>query len=346
MYTRCDDEGWTQSKAFKKAFSINVSIEFLGVWDTVCSVGLLPHTLPFTTSNYAIRTFRHALALDEHRAKFMPNCWNKPTASEEKLGDQPILDEAKKKYKKQAQEQGHSRHLSRDLKHEDKDAQATDVEEVWFAGCHCDVGGGSVANDTPNSLARIPLRWMIKQCFLTKTGILFYTDILADLGINPDALWPEVITTPTPTPSGTPYPTINGSNGKSPTSPGLDVPISETPASANGPPPNTASTLTNASTLTTLTTPEIELGDTVSPIYDQLRIAPVWWFLELLPIRHKFQDRNNVWHRYISCNFGRARHIPHQSDGFKVHRSVKIRMEQDPTYRPRAEFQREPEWVD
>jgi len=32
MYTRTDTTGWDQSNAFKQAFSLNVKIEFLGVW--------------------------------------------------------------------------------------------------------------------------------------------------------------------------------------------------------------------------------------------------------------------------------------------------------------------------
>jgi len=32
MYTRSDDIGWEQSTEFKKAFSVDVSIEFVGVW--------------------------------------------------------------------------------------------------------------------------------------------------------------------------------------------------------------------------------------------------------------------------------------------------------------------------
>ena len=32
MFTRDDDKGWDQSKKFKKSFSINVEIEFVGVW--------------------------------------------------------------------------------------------------------------------------------------------------------------------------------------------------------------------------------------------------------------------------------------------------------------------------
>jgi hypothetical protein len=32
MYTRDDKEGWKQSKQFKEAFSIDIRVEFLGVW--------------------------------------------------------------------------------------------------------------------------------------------------------------------------------------------------------------------------------------------------------------------------------------------------------------------------
>ena len=32
MYTQCNDFGWEQSTAFKKAFSLDVPIKFIGVW--------------------------------------------------------------------------------------------------------------------------------------------------------------------------------------------------------------------------------------------------------------------------------------------------------------------------
>ncbi len=32
MYQRIDDVGWKESNGFKKAFSIDVPIEFVGVW--------------------------------------------------------------------------------------------------------------------------------------------------------------------------------------------------------------------------------------------------------------------------------------------------------------------------
>lgn len=32
MYTQADDQGWKMSNMFKKTFSIDVDIDFLGVW--------------------------------------------------------------------------------------------------------------------------------------------------------------------------------------------------------------------------------------------------------------------------------------------------------------------------
>ncbi|KAF8879291.1 hypothetical protein BD779DRAFT_1447023, partial [Infundibulicybe gibba] len=171
MFTREDDIGWQQSNAFKKAFSINVDIEFIGVWDTVNSVGLIPKRLPFTTSNTIVKTFRHALALDERRAKFKANHWNRPNAREQTLS---ITDRKPRKVNPQ-----HREHSLRAMERKyGKDANApTDIEEVWFAGCHCDVGGDQVlSNDTKTNLARIPLRWMIRECFKSNSGIIFDTE--------------------------------------------------------------------------------------------------------------------------------------------------------------------------
>ena len=40
MYTKTDDLGWKQSNAFKKVFSNDVDIEFVGVWL------VYPHLIP------------------------------------------------------------------------------------------------------------------------------------------------------------------------------------------------------------------------------------------------------------------------------------------------------------
>ena len=54
---------------------------------------------------------------------------------------------------------------------------------IILPGCHADIGGGSHEDDVDTSLSNITLRWMIRECFLAKTGILFDTDLLDDLGL-------------------------------------------------------------------------------------------------------------------------------------------------------------------
>jgi uncharacterized protein (DUF2235 family) len=98
---------------------------FVGVWDTVSSVGLSfnPTRVPYTARNKDIAIGRHALALDERRAFFNRNLWQRdPLAS-------PIGPH--------------------------------DIKEVWFAGVHCDIGGGYPAADS--DLARISFAWMVKE---------------------------------------------------------------------------------------------------------------------------------------------------------------------------------------
>lgn len=177
--------------------------------DTVASVGIIPRELPFVSSNTAITYFRHALALDEHRGKFIPNFYQ-ASKSEQKLaeseenasetrpsaspltratsnGKSPSENGKKKGSKHMTESQLHQQAVNAKL------GTVTDSKEVWFAGCHCDVGGGSVPNDTRHSLARIPLRWMIRECFACKTGIIFDAEILQnEIGINPNSLYPDV----------------------------------------------------------------------------------------------------------------------------------------------------------
>jgi len=62
----------------------------VGVWETVASVGIvMSKALPFTTSNLTIKTFRHALSLDEHRAKFRPNLYHRPAPNEQGAVNDP-----------------------------------------------------------------------------------------------------------------------------------------------------------------------------------------------------------------------------------------------------------------
>ncbi|KAJ7458060.1 hypothetical protein B0H11DRAFT_1873521 [Mycena galericulata] len=109
---------------FKKTFSRDVRIHFVGVWDTVSSVGVFRgKPLPLTSSAQHICTFRHALALDERRVKFLPEYVDGGSSTTTSTGT-PI-----------------------------------DVKEVWFAGTHSDIGGGVKPNLELN-LSSVPLLWM------------------------------------------------------------------------------------------------------------------------------------------------------------------------------------------
>ena len=160
MYTKADETGWKQSNAFKKTFSIDVEIHFVGVWlvlnpnfppppgppllkkkkkhhcfisssrDTVNSVGLIPRRLPFTTSNTVVNTFRHALSLDEHRAKFKANTWNRPSKEEELLS---ITDQKLHQTQSGGSITKHHRDSLKILEWrfaKDRTGKPTDVEEV------------------------------------------------------------------------------------------------------------------------------------------------------------------------------------------------------------------------
>jgi len=359
MYAQADDFGWEQSTAFKLAFSIDVDIEFLGVWDTVDSVGLIPKRLPFTTSNTIVRTFRHAVALDERRAKFKANLWNRPTDDEQKLGIQkqdilpaspePLKDKATRRSRSSIEKTSRESEEDRKLSHfeeqySSKQAHTTDVEEVWFAGCHCDVGGGSVDNKTQNSLARISLRWMIRECFKANTGLMFDSEGLKAIGLEPSTLSPYVTPRPPPLPVGT-------SAYEKLKKPSIIRRIASCFKSSN---PEKVVSVDAKRRIDSVDEELEDLKDALSPIYDQLKINRGWWVLEILPLSLRYQNGRNEWISYFKSNLAEPRFIPKQrSNGVKVHRTVKQRMEANPPkgskkkYRPKSlNPEVEPTWID
>ncbi|KIY46703.1 hypothetical protein FISHEDRAFT_46794 [Fistulina hepatica ATCC 64428] len=297
MYTNVDEDGWRQSKAFKKAFCRDVSIDFIGVWDTVDSVGIIPKRLPFTISNTIVRTFRQALSLDEHRAKFQPNSWHRPTKH-----DQDI-DAKHSSYSNSRSSLSDSAVLNKMEAEYATAAKATDVKEVWFAGCHCDVGGGSVSNDTPHSLARISLRWMIRECFKAHTGIMFHSERLPEVGLEPATLWPSVIERP---------PAQDTSQLKWHERPKRSL-LQRLFSFGKG-------------ELVKGTEEIEERQDSLSPVYDQLYICKWWWLLEIIPFTSRYQNKLDEWVKRRRPNFGRAREILQTDEAFFVHRSVRMRM--------------------
>jgi uncharacterized protein (DUF2235 family) len=124
------------------------TIHFIGVWDTVASV-IVPRAdrlywpsleeLAFTIRNPSVKTFRQAIAIDERRCMFRLKEWADP------------------------QEFWSNRFVPDDKK------EPQDILQVWFAGVHCDVGGGYP--ETESAESKYPLIWMIGEA--TKAGLNF-----------------------------------------------------------------------------------------------------------------------------------------------------------------------------
>lgn len=114
-------------------------ISFLGVWDTVSSV-LIPRwdkilhidqqRLPHTRNNPSVEVFRHAIAIDERRRMFQINSWDEGQV-----------------FKANPFNTG--------------DDKPQDCKQVWFAGCHADVGGGYPESES--AIAKYPLAWMVGE---------------------------------------------------------------------------------------------------------------------------------------------------------------------------------------
>jgi uncharacterized protein (DUF2235 family) len=118
------------SEEFRRAYSYETRVRFLGVWDTVGALGI-PWSGQWLVDLFNSRWRFHdtdlstrvdaafqALAIDERRRPFEPAIWNqRPDAAGQRL------------------------------------------EQVWFAGDHCDVGGGH-----PDArLSDLPLLWMLQK---------------------------------------------------------------------------------------------------------------------------------------------------------------------------------------
>ena len=65
---------------------------FVGVWDTVSSVGWIsnPLKLPYVTNNPDIAIGRHAVSIDEHRAFFRNHLWRPPDDPQEPVGPKDL----------------------------------------------------------------------------------------------------------------------------------------------------------------------------------------------------------------------------------------------------------------
>jgi len=155
-----------------------------------------------------------------------------------------------------------------------------------------DVGGGSVENGTRNSLARIPLRWMLREIFKLNIGILFHRDMFKQIGMDPATLYPHVLQRPPPlyeSPRAVSVPGTPDSTAKA-----LLLPR---PKVVNGDP-----TIVAYSDGGDFVNEELEdLNDATCPMYDQLSASLAWWILEVIPQPLRYQNNDDEWISEYTC---------------------------------------------
>jgi uncharacterized protein (DUF2235 family) len=137
----------TDAQMFRRMYCHpDPEIHFVGVWDTVGSLGIpgpqwLTKRWSFhdTTLSSHVRNAFHALAIDERRKPFEPTLWKQ----QEHAVDQTL-------------------------------------EQRWFAGVHCDVGGGYA----DPALGELALLWMVERA--RDCGLAFDAEQLAQVtGADP-----------------------------------------------------------------------------------------------------------------------------------------------------------------
>jgi hypothetical protein len=129
--------------------SRRVDLEFIGVWDTVGALGVPFGSIPglsrrsfrFLNTNPSklYKHMYHALAIDENRGPYQATLWT---------AFRPEGEEAKDPYPGQT------------------------IEQRWFAGAHCNVGGG-YRND---ALAQLPLCWLLGKA--AASGLRFKREVV------------------------------------------------------------------------------------------------------------------------------------------------------------------------
>ncbi|KAF8878543.1 hypothetical protein BD779DRAFT_1554299 [Infundibulicybe gibba] len=161
--TQSANETFDMAARFKATSSRGgrIQVHFLGVWDTVSSVGVAgskPLPLIYQCEHFCY--MRHAFALDERRVKFLPEyaqggkSWD--LGPERRLGvaNWRGSDDWMRVF------QPYNDPWTKDkVSTADKPSLRPRVKEVWFAGSHSDIGGGIKSNTELNNTT-ISALWM------------------------------------------------------------------------------------------------------------------------------------------------------------------------------------------
>ncbi|KAI1744689.1 hypothetical protein F4680DRAFT_233438 [Xylaria scruposa] len=360
FYKDGSENGEYLAEEFKKTFCTDVDVYFLGLFDCVASVGFFPRKLPFSkTATNTVRYFRHAMALDEHRAKFKVCHWDNDQPDSRDMPRRATIDltpagrlrrelslDRRFKHRKtpagmggKHAKKGAANHDQNDDSSDDSwsskfEAQekannryrefTTDALEVWFMGAHADIGGGAVRNESRHMLSRIPLRWMIRQCFECDTGILFDMARLAEQGLDVASLWPEYQVPEVPTKSP-PARLMTKYHKK------ILAPVQRRstflPIGPEGYTIDDAPTREDLNYILPSESDEDHF-DAMQQPNDMLKVAKVWWILELWPVKIRVLSSDKEgWEKRVRVNLGRHRGIRNREPN--MHWTVQKMVEQE-----------------
>ncbi|OBZ69903.1 hypothetical protein A0H81_10371 [Grifola frondosa] len=151
------------AQRFKKAHSRDARVHFVGIWDAPARVELIGTTQPEVYDPHVACYFRHALALDERRVRFLSvhtflafsGCNERREA---KGSDSPPTSFSGLNA---AAETAESENPEMGAEGKRKPAPPR-IKEVWFSGTHSDIGSGNVENEEFN-FGNPSFLWMLYE---------------------------------------------------------------------------------------------------------------------------------------------------------------------------------------
>ncbi|KAI1289054.1 hypothetical protein F5Y03DRAFT_378507 [Xylaria venustula] len=222
---------------------------------------------------------------------------------------------------------------------DDSDDDEQDIDEIWFAGGHGDVGGGWEILPGSKSASHVPLVYMIRQA--EKAGLTFDPEKLIEMGLAEAIIEPNANDNPNRARRG---------NGRETQVPDIRIDVSgPTPISSPTQPDQAQQNWGHFNTSDfgekEDEAPRRPFHDMmhkahVARIHDSLEFAsglgtiPVisWNLMEYLPFRRMDLQSDGSWKPIRwPLPAGETRDIPHTA---RVHGSVIRRMKQDASYRP------------
>lgn len=291
---------------FKNTFCRSmVKIHFMGLFDSVNSVGLIRDRMfPFTSRSAIVDHVRHAVSLDERRGKFKQVLFQ-PYSYYPHLtdldyeecndDDETSLFTRSINYIDSITSYVNRLFGRKPKKRIDDDCRCQDIKEVVFPGNHGDVGGGWQDDNTNQCLSNIPLRWMLSQAI--KFDIKFKKHAIHQF----DSSFPVVSS----------FLAFNH-----------DM-LAFSSQTCN---------LSADTNISRIVLPEHPIyGDNKSGRSSFLQTL-FWWIIELLPIGIKIEDENGQWKRIYIPNIGRPRKLP---PTIQIHWSVFYRLHYFQDYFPR-----------